>query len=152
MSNKNNFDDGQFIVSYELLVLLAWLCDNEQDALQALVDRALANGLQEKLNVGLNFGEAEAEILQQTIIDFFAIMENMVVESGEQDQLKQILHRNMFPAIDHIDSTVFDHKTVAQSVEKAVSVKEKYSSRPSKDVLMKELLKRWKPSKKTYAN
>lgn len=152
MSNKNNFDDGQFIVSYELLLLLAWLCDNEQDALQALVDKALANGLQEKLNVGLNFGEAEADVLQQTIIDFFAILENMIVEAGQHDQVNQILHRNMFPAIDHIDSTVFDHQTVAKSVEKAVSFKEKHNSKPAKEVLMKELLKRWKPSKKTYAN
>lgn len=153
MSNRGNFDDGQFIVSYELLLLLAWLCDNEQDALQALVNKALSSGLQEKLNVGLNFGEAQADVLQQTIIDFFEILENMLVEAGQEDAVKQILHRNMFPAIDHIDSTVCDQTTVAQSIEKAVSAQEKRSSKSSpKEVLMKELLKRWKPSKKTYAN
>lgn len=157
MSNQRHFDDGQFIISYELLLLLAWLCDNEQEALQNLINKALASGLKDKLSNNLNVSESEAEILQQTIVDFFATLEHMLIESNHETEFKNIMHRNMFPAIDHIDSTVCDKDTVALSVEKAVTAHEKRSSRNSscaspKEVLMKELLKRWKPTKKTYAN
>ena len=156
MSNQRHFDDGQFIISYELLILLAWLCDNEIEGLQNLINKALASGLKDKLSLGMNVSETEAEVLQQTIVDFFSTLEHMLVESNQEAEIKNIMHRNMFPAIDHIDSTVCDKDTVALSVAKAVSAHERKSPRSSnkspKEVLMKELLKRWKPTKKTYAN
>ena len=51
------------------------------------------------------------------------------------------------PTIDHIDSTICDDATVRSSVEKATAKSEQHPKANAQELLFKELLKRWKPSK-----
>ena len=41
--------DEQFAISYELLCLLRWIVENDADKLKRMVTRAVARGLNEKI-------------------------------------------------------------------------------------------------------
>ena len=147
-------DNNQFVVSYELLQLLQWLIDYEQESIKKLITRSLHNGLQNQLNSPLRDlrNPHNIEELQQNVVDFFALFEAMMLEIVNEDEVTNVLQRTMLPAIDHIDSSMCDNNTVAVSIAKARSAMENKTGENPKDVLCKELLKRWKPSKKPYAH
>jgi len=143
MNNPNSFDrdNNQFVVSPELLQLLQWLFENEQPALKKLVAQSLQRGLQ------LNPQESPAE-LQQSVVDFFALLDTLLYEVLQEQDVKKIMERHLLPAIDHIDSTACDTATLAMSVEKTTASCQEHPHQNPKEILCKELLKRWKPSKK----
>ncbi len=150
MNNQGPFDNNQFVVSYELLLLLRWLLDHEHESLKKLITKSLRNGLNNHLKEtapDLN-DEATAAELQQNIIDFFVLIEALMLESVNEDMIKTTLQRTLIPAIDHIDSQLCDMDSVAMSIAKATSALHNNSGKNPKDVLCKELLKRWKPAKK----
>jgi len=80
------------------------------------------------------------------------MMETLLVESLEEQAIKKALEKNLMSSIDRIDSSVCDDATVMFSVEKATSKVEENPKENVKKVLMEELLKRWKPSKKNILN
>lgn len=155
MTNQGPFDNNnQFVVSYELLQLLQWLIDYEQEPLKKLITRSLHNGLQNHLNNPMlnPKNQQSIEELQLNVVDFFALLEVMMHEIVNEDEVTNILQRTMLPAIDHIDSSMCDNNTMAVSIAKARTAVENKTGENPKDVLCKELLKRWKPSKKPYAH
>lgn len=143
MAHNNPFDDGQFVISYELLSLLQWLIENEQETLKKMVLRATLHN-----NGPIQHGED----VQQTIIDFFALLDALVAETSQEQEVQKVLQRVMIPAIDHIDTSMCDSNAVALSVAKAQLALENKTGENPKEVLCKELLKRWKPHKKPYAH
>ncbi len=140
-------DMQQFVVSFQLLQLLRWLFEREQDALKKLVGRALKNGLDEMLLQSAQCEENEEE-LQQSIIEFFSLLETVMYESLHEDEAKKLKERILIPAADHIDTAACDDMLVAVSVAKAASTVESNPYADPKEALCRELLKRWKPSKK----
>ncbi len=145
--NQGPFDnDNQFVVSYELLQLLRWLLEFEQDALKKLIQKSITTGT-------LISSSDLDEDLQSSIIDFFTMLEVLLYESIDEHKMQNVFQKNLIPAINHIDSKVYnnyDADIVNASVNKA---KNNSSTRDSaKDIFCKELLKRWKPTKNTIVN
>jgi len=145
--------DSQFVLSYELISLLRWLMDHDEDKLKKIVSHALSSGLHEELQRDSTVVDTnELEEIQESIIDFFGILEAIFLEAMHEHAVKKALEKNLMPSIDQIDSTVCDNATVRFSVEKATSDIEKKPEEDPKDLLFKELLRRWKPDKKSVLN
>jgi len=146
--------DEQFVISYELIFLLQWILDNDTNKLKKIVSKSLSSGLREKLknkNSSIN-DENNLEEIHQTILEFFATMEGILIEALNEQAIKIAVEQNLIPDIEKIDSTVCDDATVRFSVEKATSKIDKNQKENAKDLLFKELLKRWKPHKKNIIN
>jgi hypothetical protein len=157
MTNNNDFSHdqhAQFVLSYELLCLLRWLTEHDTEKLKRLITKALASrGLQENLRKLDNpDGAQQLDDIQNSIIDFFGLMESLLGEAL-QDQLQQKARaQNLMPALDHIDGTLCDDDTVRSSLEKTTSKLDHNPQINPKEQLFKELLKRWKPHKKSMLN
>lgn len=147
--NNNNFDDcsQNFVISFQLLQLLRWLFEHDQEALKKLIGRSLKNGLDEVLAQPGGRCESE-EDLHHNIIEFFELMEALLFEQLHEDEAKRLKERVMIPAADQFDAAVCDDSLMAVSMERAAITIENNPFVDPKEVLCKELLKRWKPGKK----
>lgn len=148
MSTIKNVDT-HFVMSYELLTLLQWLVDFEQDALKQMIERSLQHGLQHHLQNAPTAQEKKraANDLQESIVDLFSVLEAMLYESMKEDESQRVLQSHMMPALKYIDTSACDASVVNMSVAKA-SAASKNGAMDAKEALCKELLKRWKPGKK----
>ncbi len=146
------FQDTQFTLSHELIFLLRWLTVHDQERLKKIIDRALAAGLQQELKREITNSKHKGfeEDAHNNIIDFLGMLETTLFEAINEQTVKQALQKNLMPSIDQIDTSVCDDATVRFSVEKATSTHNTHEN--PKDLLLKELLKRWKPSKKNILN
>lgn len=150
--NNNNNSAQQFVISYELLCLLRWLLEHDIEKLKKMVSKALATGLKEDIKQFEQFGDvntdpAMIEEIQHSIIEFFSMLETLLLESMKEQAVQKAVEKNLMPTIDHIDSTICDDATVRSSVEKATAKSEQHPKANAQELLFKELLKRWKPSK-----
>lgn len=142
MNNENNF-----VVSIELLLLVQWLLEHERESLKKLVVKALQHGLLQELQTprdNLNYDD-----LQQSIIDLFNYLEDSVSTLMPQYDVDQVIQRAMIPAIDHIDKQQCDQEALEASIAKASTNLTSVPKQELKDILCKELLKQWKPQKKS---
>ncbi|MFA6065947.1 MAG: hypothetical protein WC707_02080 [Candidatus Babeliaceae bacterium] len=154
MSQQKFFDNNNhFVISYELLQLLLWLLDHEQESLKKLIYKALGHGLEKKLRMLKGHSstpEHQApQELQQSIIDFFSLLELLMIETMDEHTFDDVMQRSMLPEIDNIDTHMYESDTIHSSIAKATSAAKNNKGESPKDVLYKELLKRWKPAKKS---
>jgi len=150
-SNDNN---TQFVLSYELLSLLRWLADHDAEKLKKMISKALSLGLKEEVNRARQ-GKTEEQTLEEIqhgILDFFGLMEVLLHEAMSENAVQTAMQKNLMPAIEQIDSAVCDDATVRTSIEKATAKIEHNPQENPKEVLFKELLKRWKPQNKNILN
>lgn len=145
-------DNNQFVVSYELLQLFSWLLEHEQESMRKLINKALKQGLQERMHSADRHEPQISEHLQQSILDFFAILDGMLYEGIDDQEFTRLMQRDLLPAIDHLDAKVYGTNNVAVSIAKATSALETHPERDAKAILCKELLKNWKPAKKAIPN
>lgn len=145
-------NDNQLTVSYELLYLVQWLLENESGALKKLINHALENGLKQDLQTAVNSELKNTEDIQYSIVDFLALLETLLHENVSEQNMKRIMEKNLMPAIDNIDSKECDKATVDFSVEKATSKIENNPEENPQEILFQELLKCWKPNKKTITH
>lgn len=156
MNQQGPFDGYHFVISHELLKLLEWLMDHEQESLGKLVKRIVHQDAFIHAQIDPH---AQEEDLQQSIVDFFAMLDSLVNESLHNEEAETIIQRLRLPALDNLDTRLYDAATVATSIEKATqaAVKAEKSHKLSKkvatpkDVLCKELLRRWKPHKSSVS-
>lgn len=151
--NKHSHDN-QLELSYELLYLLAWLCQYEVPALKKMIDRAVKHGLKhEYFDVDPAVMDAESyNNIQMSIVDFFALLEGLLMEAINDEAMNQTTQSDLTPMVEKIDSAAWDTATMQHSLEKT---SQKMAHRPEanpKEILLKELLKRWKPQKKSAMN
>jgi len=145
--------ENQCVISYELICLFRWLVKNDSNKLKKIISKALSSGLKEDLTRGsLSSGDHSLEDIQEDILEFFTMMEAILIESLSDHAIKKAVEKKLMPSIDKIDSNVCDDATVRFSVEKATSKIEKNPQENPKDLLLEELLKRWKPNKKNVLN
>jgi hypothetical protein len=144
MTMHPSLEDNQFAISYELLQLLEWLLEHEQEALKKLIAKALVQGLYEKAHIRTTTSPEE---LQQTVVDFFNVMEQTLYELMNQHEVQNLLQKSSMPFLDHLDTTLYTPATMQQSVAKAITAS-KNKGKSAQEILFKELLKRWKPHKK----
>jgi len=150
--NKQSEND-QCVISYRLLKLLQWLAEHEQEALKQLMIRSLKSGL----FLDWHTAEKKRDILEaelkETVVGYFSLLEILLEEALEESDRFDTLKRKLIPALDRIDASFWDSATVASSVEKIISKSSGESAgEGTKQVVFKELLKRWKPEKKSFIN
>ncbi len=145
INEEGPFERCQFVLSAELLKLLEWLIDFEQDSLKKLIKRAIQHGF---IKQGLRYSaNSNPEALQQSIIDFFTIIDIILHESINEDDVRQALKHDLIPALNNFDTNPYDSSSVAMSIHKATA--KTHKGKDPKDVLCQELLKRWKPDKQS---
>jgi len=149
--NQGPFDN-QFVISYELLELLRWLFENEQEPLKKVLKKSIENGLMEDMYRKGSSDQDNVEELQHIITDFFALLENLLFESIKEQGIKKAVNKTLIPSLNNIDKTAYDHTTFNLSLEKATAACLNNPEINPKDALCRELLKRWKPARKASLN
>lgn len=151
----NNNNNGQFVLSYELLYLLQWLVDHEAESLKKIIARAVRQGFRDSItntsNDTIELQSSDAQI-QNSIADFLSLLDILLIETTNEHGVKKSLERNMIPALNQIDSTICNNETVESSLIKASSKLDHDSNEKLQDALLKEILKQWKPDKKSLMN
>ena len=159
-NNDSSNNNGQFVISYELLGLLRWLTEHDAQRLKKIIARALATGLQDEFTQMETFFDAhkteenehQVEEIQYSIIEFFGLLEALLIESINEHAVQKAVEKNLMPAIDHIDATLCDTDTVRTSIEKATAKIDINTKDNPQEILFRELLKRWKPPAKNLMN
>lgn len=150
----NNNNNGQFVLSYELLHLLQWLVDHESDALKKIIARAVRQGFRSTItqtNDIIELQTSDAHI-QNSIADFLSLLDVLLIETTNEQGIKKSLERTMIPALNQIDSNFCASETVESSLLKTSSKLDCDSREKLQDALLKEILKQWKPDKKSLMN
>ena len=151
-----NHDEGsnnQFVISYELIALLRWLLENDTDKLKKIITKAYASGLKDDIHrIQNKQEEITIQDIHFTILEFLHLLDSLITELMNEKIVQRAIEKNLMPTIEHIDSTICDDATVRFSIEKATANNEKHPQENPRTVLYKELLKRWKPSKKMVVN
>ena len=154
MNSNNPFDNdksnqNQFVLSYELLYLLQWLVEYESETLKKMISRAVKVGFKDNNEMSHDVVELQvSDSIQQSIVDFLGLLDSLLIEVQHEHNIKKILQQNLVPALKQLDSTVCDSATVESSLEKTSS-KIEHSPEQAQEILFKEILKRWKPHKKS---
>lgn len=143
---------GQFVVSYELLGLLKWLVENDAHKLKKIISKALSSGLRKELRNTEHLQREDLEEIHHSILEFLSLLEVLLHESMNEDAVKQAVEKKLMPAIDQVDSTLYDDDSLRSSIAKAAAKVETNPELNPKEILYEELLKQWKPAKKTLQN
>lgn len=147
-------DNSQFVLSFELLCLLRWFVEFEGEKFKKLIGKAMQAGLKDELRSiqKAHIDESMMEDVQHSIIEFFNMLEVLTADAITEQAMHTALQKNLMPTIDQIDSNICDDATLRSSLEKATSKIEMHPNENPKELLFKELLKRWKPSNKNILN
>lgn len=152
---NNNFDNpnDQFILSYELLLLMEWMVENDAESLKKFIAKAFKHGFAEKLKEAQKFKDLYSpEELQNSLVDFLGLLEVLLYEVTNEQAVSKVMQKNLMPAIDHVDTLACDSSTVRSSVAIATSKLERNPQENAQELFFRELLKRWKPSKNLTEN
>lgn len=153
-TNINKNDQGQVVLSYELLFLLQWIMEREADALKKIVVRALKNGFNSadfKINEVIEM-QISDPIVHESIIDFLSLIDSLLLEATTELDVQKHAELTLIPALKQIDSTMCNEDVVQSSLKKANAHLHSNSKQNAQEVLLKELLRRWKPDKKVLSN
>lgn len=146
-------NNAQFVLSYELLALLRWLVDNDTANLKKIVKKALKFGLQEELYKLDQTDDIEIlNEMQHSITDFLHLLEALLIETTSEQIKEKARQQKLLPAVDQIDTNQWDDTTVRYSLEKATTTVADNPNANAKELLFKELLRRWKPLDKEIKN
>jgi len=148
--DEHNVSKNQFTISHELLTLLQWLASQEENALKKIIQHALTHGLKQKLHQSTAATENNlADTIQYSIVEFFSLLEALLLESIDEQTVQNAIEHKLMPAIDRIDPNVCDDETIRISIEKATAkLGDGQGKGDAQELLFKELLKQWRPSKK----
>ncbi|MDP3889582.1 MAG: hypothetical protein Q8Q25_03515 [bacterium] len=149
-----NTKQGYFSLSYELLCLLRWLVQHDHDKLKKIITQAVADGLKnelQKIDTATELNLLTADI-QDNIVDFFGLMELLLLEAMNDQIEKKAREKNLMATIDKIDTSLCDDATVRFSIEKTTKKLDLDPNINAREQLFKELLKRWKPHNKNSIN
>lgn len=148
MNEKMN---DQFTISLELLRLMQWVTEHDQEGLKRLIGRALSHGLNQRIQHTQDATEQQ-ESVYHSIIDFFILMEALLAENMHENFAKKTKQSSLIPAVHSIDVAACDTGTVRFSLERATTRMQANPQENPRDLLLKELIKRWKPNKKNMVN
>jgi len=152
MSRENFMDSDQFVISYELLHLLHWLVQYEPELLKELITKSFLQGIEDSLekNKGMYAELSSSEDMHNSIVEFLNFVEMHIAEISNTDSVKQVMHKSMMPVLNRLDTQSVDYETVKSSFLTAVEEgKISEDSTASQNQFFKELLRQWKPTKKT---
>ncbi|RTL07022.1 hypothetical protein EKK58_02475 [Candidatus Dependentiae bacterium] len=146
--NKTNTENTQLTVSYEILLLLNWIMTHEKDRFKKIIDKSLKTGLLvelEKTN-NTNFtNDALINKLQGNVADFFNLLELLLHDAVSESLEKTASQKQLMDTIDHIDGAMCDAETIRTSMHTISSTLQNTKTINAKELLLKEVLKKWKP-------
>jgi hypothetical protein len=143
----------QFELSTDLLYFLYWLVQYDPSALKKLADHAVSSNFKQEVQAQLDLMPAAAfDELQNSVGDFLNTLDEIIVQSVQEHIIKQAVEKKLLPALSHIDASVCDQEMVADCVEQATFTLNEKNRPISQDFVLKELLKQWRPIKKTAVN
>lgn len=143
--DKFEIEEDQYLLSPELIQLMNWIIQYEDEALKHIIARAVAQGLKQNKHEVLS---SSIEDMQQTFIQFINITELLLNEVISERALKNALQHNLLPALDQIDTSACDDSVIRSSLAVTTSKIERNPTVNAKELLLKELLKRWNPENK----
>ncbi len=152
--NINHNDQGQILLTYELLFLLQWIMEHESDALKKIIVRALKNGFNDpefRSNEVIEMHISDPAI-NESIVDFLGLLDSLLLEATTELDMQKNAELTLIPALKHIDSTICDEEVVQSSLKKTNAQLHANSKQSAQEILLKELLRRWKPDKKILSN
>lgn len=154
MPGNDPFDTPpeQLTLSYELLYLLQWIIENDQETLKVFLQEAVRRQQAAERHQKEHVYYAHDDELQQTIVDYFAVLDALLYETMEEESVYKAVQKNLMPSLNQIDSTACDTDTIQSSVDEATAHLDAHPEHDAKDVLYKELLKQWEPDEQTLAN
>jgi len=137
--------DPQHIqLSLELLQLLYWMTEHEQETLKQMMARATAHYAISPLTPEQLAATTEDHI-KDHVLHFFQSLEELLQETRDEADATEQLRRFLVPAVSRIDGTQCDIETITRSAEKAKSAIEKGTTHNSKEALCQALIKQWHP-------
>lgn len=151
MSHDTHLPTDQFTISVELLRLMQWIIEHDQEGLKRLINRALSQGLHRHMETPQDATET-SDAAHHSIIDFFLLMEALLIETANEQAVKSALQQNLVPSINRIDTAECDTHTVQFSLQKATNKLKTNPDESPRELLLKELIKNWKPNKKQVVN
>lgn len=146
--NKINTESTQLTVSYELLLLLNWIIIHEKNRFKKIIHKSLKTGLLAELaKTHRNDISHDALInrLQGNVADFFNLLELLLHDAVSESLEQTALQKQLIETIDHIDGTMCDTETIRTSMHTISSTLNNTSGIKAKELLLKEVLKKWKP-------
>jgi hypothetical protein len=148
MAHNHLFEEEQFVISQELLLVLHWLLKYEETELSRIITQASIKGFEEKLKTQDVYHQLQhSDDLQNSIVQFLSFLENHVASITTQETNKKIMHHNVVKALDHIDPKRFDYDTIKSTVLATAEKIKPRNQHNAKDLFLKELLKQWNPKK-----
>jgi hypothetical protein len=143
----------QFELSADLLFFLYWLVEYDPSALKKLVDHAITSNFKQEVQTHFNtMNIPPLEELQSSVGHFLNTLDSIVLQSMQEHIIKQAIEKKLLPALTHIDTSLCNEETLADCVEQATTELTKKNKPVTQDVILKELLKQWRPAKKTAVN
>lgn len=141
--------DGEIVLSFELLVLINWLMQNEKQHLSNLLKHALKNGLSEEFEKISNADNIEInEQFYTTVIGFLMFLEDNLLENLSQVKIDKNEKDNIIPILKKIDLRDINIKPIFSTSKQEKNINQKKST----DVLFQQVLKSWKPGKNDLLN
>lgn len=146
-------NNAQFVLSYELLALLRWLVDHDADKLKKIIGKGLRSGLQDVLHTLDHTDDSDVlNDMQHSITDFLHLLETLLSETVSEQVQEKARQQKLLPTVDQIDTNQCDDSTLRSSLEKTTSTLMDNPNANAKELLCKEILKRWKPVDKNIKN
>jgi hypothetical protein len=146
---KSSEETSVFVLSEELIRLLQWLAEHEQESLKKMIKHALDKGDLASQHIDAQHtSENTSEKVHENMINFLMLLDTLLNETIVEHAATQQVHRALIPALDTIDRSYHDDHSVARSIAKAADALSHTDQNP-KEVLCKELLRHWHPHKPT---
>ncbi|HBY06142.1 MAG: hypothetical protein UV38_C0002G0100 [candidate division TM6 bacterium GW2011_GWE2_42_60] len=154
INNQYPFDESQLIVSYDLLRLIDWLVKNDPESIKKIVETAQQNGYNTTTKHRHSVLNATTD-LRESITGFFLLLEEAFLETAELEENDK--HSTATPAsiittIEAIDSSLCDKETLLKSTERTQRALKQDDLQNPKELFYRELLKSWKPRKKSLSH
>jgi hypothetical protein len=151
-TNINN--QGLVLLTYELLFLLQWIMEHEADALKKIIVRSLKSGFNDpdfRSNEVIEMHISDPTV-HESIIDFLGLIDSLLLEATTELDMQKNAELSLMPALKHIDSTICNEDILQSSLKKTNAQLHSNSKQNAQEILLKELLRRWKPDKKILSN
>ncbi|HJZ23938.1 MAG TPA: hypothetical protein VJ201_05760 [Candidatus Babeliales bacterium] len=152
MKKLQPYDDNQLHITPEIIQLMQWLCEYETEALKNIITRALNQGLKKTKYHSHDEQISSIDEMQDGFITFMSLLEYLYEEVVNERAIKQAGEHHLLPALDKIDNKTCDASTIQSSLTVAASKIERNPHVNPKEILFKELLRRWVPTNKTQNN
>ena len=143
--------EGDIVLSFELLVLINWLMQNERQMLNNLIKHALKNGLAQEFEKISGADDIEVnEQFYSTVLGFLLFMEDGLIENLSQIKINEENRDDVYTELRKIDLKNINIKPVFSTSKN--SKIEPGNLNETKNVLFQQVLKSWKPNKNDLMN